>query len=182
MPFMITQKEFIGSWISRKKVLELSSTSCVWNTDDLIECLNYLLQWLQLNWTSTSNDLSECKQPNENYSKAHKVPKGNWNLIFVTGKGWKMLTWAYWCLEHCVNGYFCLRPSAKDQGITSVVVVVVVVVVLFHHLVYFPIKRNLREKKASELGFEPGTSRFPVSTVPTELRRHCYKVVWKLSA
>ena len=36
---------------------------------------------------------------------------------------------------HFIIVYFCLRPSAKDQGITWVVVVVVLVVVL--HLVHF---------------------------------------------
>ena len=48
---------------------------------------------------------------------------------------------------------FCLRPSAKDQGITSVLVLVLVVLVLVlvlvdvvHHVVHFVIKRNLREK------------------------------------
>ena len=37
--------------------------------------------------------------------------------------------------------YFCLRPLAKDQGITWVVVVVLV-----HHLVHFLSKRNLSKK------------------------------------
>ena len=49
---------------------------------------------------------------------------------------------------------FCLRPSAKVQGITWAVLVVLVVL----HLVHFLIKRNLREP-----GFEPGTSRSTVS-------------------
>ena len=35
--------------------------------------------------------------------------------------------------------YYCLRPSAKDQGITWVDVVL-------HHLVHFLIKRNFNEK------------------------------------
>ena len=52
---------------------------------------------------------------------------------------------------------FCLRPSAKDQGITSVVFLVVLV-----HLVHFLIKRNLREKNSSQPGFKPGTSRSQV--------------------
>ena len=37
---------------------------------------------------------------------------------------------------------FCLRPSAKDQGITWVVVLVVVVAVLVLHLVHFLSIRN----------------------------------------
>ena len=43
---------------------------------------------------------------------------------------------------------FCLRPLAKDQGITSVAVVVfvVVVAVVVRHLVHFLFKRNLSEK------------------------------------
>ena len=43
--------------------------------------------------------------------------------------------------------WFCLRPLAKDQGITWVVVLVLVLVlVVVHHLVHFLIKRNLSEK------------------------------------
>ena len=43
---------------------------------------------------------------------------------------------------------FCLRASAKDQGITSVLVLVLVLVLVdvVHHVVHFVIKRNLREK------------------------------------
>ena len=46
---------------------------------------------------------------------------------------------------------FCLRPSAKDLGITRVVVVLV----LFHlsHLLF---KRNLNEKKIHPSGKQPG--------------------------
>ena len=52
-------------------------------------------------------------------------------------------------------GNFCLRPPAKDQGITRVVVdvdVVVVLVLVLHHLVHFLFKRNLSEKKISLTG------------------------------
>ena len=47
--------------------------------------------------------------------------------------------------------FFCLRPSAKDQGITQVVVVVAVVFLLLvfplvHYLVHFLFIINLREK------------------------------------
>ena len=45
---------------------------------------------------------------------------------------------------------FCLRPSAKDQGITRVVLVAAVLV-LVHHLVHFLIKRNLSEKNSPHL-------------------------------
>ena len=45
---------------------------------------------------------------------------------------------------------FCLRPSAKDKGITWVVVLVVLV----HHLVHFLIKRNLSGKKFSRAGIQ----------------------------
>ena len=72
---------------------------------------------------------------------------------------------------------FCLRPSAKDQGITLVVVVVVVVLVvlvlvlvLVLHLVHFLIKRNLKEKKSPKLGIEPGTSRSTAQHLSTELK------------
>ena len=58
-----------------------------------------------------------------------------------------------WYLAHTMK-YFCLRPSAKDQGITWVVVVVVLV----HHLFHFLIKRNLRLKNSPQPGFELGTS------------------------
>ena len=49
------------------------------------------------------------------------------------------------------EGNFCLRPSAKDLGITPVVVVVVVVLVLFR-LSHFLNKINLREKNISVVG------------------------------
>ena len=49
---------------------------------------------------------------------------------------------------------YCLRSSAKDQGITWNVLLVLV-----HNLVHFLIKRNLREKNYPEPGFKPGTSR-----------------------
>ena len=42
--------------------------------------------------------------------------------------------------------YFCLRPSAKDQGITLVILVLVVLVL--HLLVHFLFKRHLSEKKS----------------------------------
>ena len=81
--------------------------------------------------------------------------------------------------------YFCLRPSAKDQGITWVVVVlvvaVVVLVLVLLHLVHFLIKRNLREKKSPQLGFEPETFRSTAQYLSTELKWHCYFSVWKLS-
>ena len=51
-------------------------------------------------------------------------------------------------LDGMPKNYFCLRPSAKDQGITSVGVVVVVILLLLLlvlYLVHFLIKRNLRE-------------------------------------
>ena len=79
---------------------------------------------------------------------------------------------------------FCLRPSAKDQGITWVVVVVLVLVVLvlvLLHLVHFLIKRNLRENKTPQPGIEPGTSRSTAQHLSTERKWHCYFCVWKLS-
>ena len=57
--------------------------------------------------------------------------------------------------------YFCLQPSAKDQGITRVVVVLLVLVLVLH-LVHFFIKRNLREKNSPQTGYKPGTSRSTV--------------------
>ena len=53
------------------------------------------------------------------------------------------------------NVTFCLRPSAKDLGITRVVVVVVVVVLF--HLSHFLFKRNLSEKSSSSPGIESGS-------------------------
>ena len=44
---------------------------------------------------------------------------------------------------------FCLRPSARDQGITCLVDLVLVVLV--RHLVHFLFKRNLSEKKSNLL-------------------------------
>ena len=55
-----------------------------------------------------------------------------------------------------IRGYFCLRPSAKDQGITWVLFAFLL---LGLHLVHFLSKRNLREKNSPQLGFESGTSR-----------------------
>ena len=49
----------------------------------------------------------------------------------------------FWWLEVWTEQYFCLRPSAKGQGITWVVVVLVLVL---HHLVHFLFKRNLSKK------------------------------------
>ena len=57
-----------------------------------------------------------------------------------------------------VAGYIiktnCLRPSAKDQGITWVFLVL-------HHLVHFLLKINLSEKISPFLGIEPGLSCSP---------------------
>ena len=69
--------------------------------------------------------------------------------------------------------YFCLRPSAKDQGITWAVVVVVLV--LAHHLVHFLLKINLSE-------FLPSweSNRGPLApqpcTLSTELLHYWYKL------
>ena len=57
------------------------------------------------------------------------------------------------------NNRYCLRPSAKDQGITWVVVVLVV---LLHHLVHFLIKRNLNAKNSTKSWIEPRTFSSPV--------------------
>ena len=58
---------------------------------------------------------------------------------------------------------FCLRLSAKDQGITRVVAVVVggVLLVIFH-LSHFLFKRNLREKHSSELRLKTGSFSTPI--------------------
>ena len=62
------------------------------------------------------------------------------------------------CQHHFITYiHFCLRPSAKDQGITWVVVLLVVL-----HLVHFLTKRNLRGKNSPQPGYEPGTSRSTV--------------------
>ena len=72
-------------------------------------------------------------------------------------------------LTHCYH--FCLRPSAKDQGITLVVLLVLLVL---HLLVHFLIKRYLREKNSPQP--DP-----PSGTLPTELRRHSHLRDLKLS-
>ena len=54
---------------------------------------------------------------------------------------------------------FCLRPWAKDQGITWVGVVLLLVLV--HHLVHFLFKRNLKEKKFSLTGNLTGVLQLP---------------------
>ena len=69
---------------------------------------------------------------------------------------------------HFPPPHFCLRPSAKDQGITWVVVLVVVL----HHLVHFHYKRNLSEKKSPSLGIEPGSFRSSAKHLSTELQSH----------
>ena len=66
---------------------------------------------------------------------------------------------------------FCLRPSAKDQGITWVVLVVVLVL---HHLVHFLFKRNLSEKKSPWLGIKPGSFGSTAKHLSTELQSHRY--------
>ena len=53
---------------------------------------------------------------------------------------------------------FCLRPSAKDQGITWVVLVLVVIL---HHLVHLLFKINLSEKKFSLPGNRTGVLILP---------------------
>ena len=63
---------------------------------------------------------------------------------------------------------FCLRPLAKDQGITSVVFVAIVVVV--HHLVHFLFKRNLSEKNLPDLESNRGPSDPQPSTYPLSYR------------
>ena len=63
---------------------------------------------------------------------------------------------------------FCLRPSAKDQGITWVVLVL--------HLVHILIKRNLREKNLPSRDSKLGPPNPHSGTLPTELRRHSYLV------
>ena len=75
---------------------------------------------------------------------------------------------------------FCLRPLAKDQGITRVVVVLLVLLVL-HLLVYFLIKRNLREKISPSRYSNLGPPDPQSGTLPTELRRHFCLSVRKLS-
>ena len=69
------------------------------------------------------------------------------------------------------NG-ICLRPWAKDQGITWVVVVLVLVVL--HHLVHFLFKRNLSELKYPWLGIKPGSFRCTAKHLSTELLSHRY--------
>ena len=98
-------------------------------------------------------------------------------------------TWAFWklemvkwlktpkkCAQFPVWCNFCLRPSAKHQGITWVVVVVLllVLVLVVLHLVHFLITRNLRGKKTSQPGFEPGIFSSTAQYLPTELR--CFVV------
>ena len=59
-------------------------------------------------------------------------------LIFVPTRFYLEVNWDQFV---AILNPFCLRPSAKDQGITWVVVVLVVV----HHLVHFLLKINLSE-------------------------------------
>ena len=66
----------------------------------------------------------------------------------------------------------CLRPSAKDQGITWVVHLVVL-----HHMVHFLFKRNLNEKNYPWLGNELGPSAPQPSTLSTELQPIVTKIV-----
>ena len=56
-----------------------------------------------------------------------------------------------------MNCYFCLRPSAKDQGITSVVLAL---------LVHFLFKRNLSEKNLPDRELNQGSSDPKPSTSP----------------
>ena len=53
----------------------------------------------------------------------------------------------FWPMDQKQPLTFCLRPSAKDQGITWVVAVLLVLLV--HHLVHFLLKINLCEKNFS---------------------------------
>ena len=70
----------------------------------------------------------------------------------------------FWPLRLFV--YFCLRPSAKDQGI----VVVVVVVLALHYLVHFVFKRNLSEKNLPEWESNWGPPDPQPSTYPLSYR------------
>ena len=63
--------------------------------------------------------------------------------------------------------YFCLRPSAKDQGITLVVLVVL------HHLVHFLIKRYLVKKYLPSWDSNRGPFAQQSSALPTELQKPC---------
>ena len=66
---------------------------------------------------------------------------------------------------------FCLRPLAKDQGITWVfVVVLVVVLVVHHHLVHFLFKRNLSEKNIPDWESNRGPSEPQPGTYPLSHR------------
>ena len=67
---------------------------------------------------------------------------------------------------------FCLRPLAKDKGITRVLFLVLVVVVL--HLVHFLFKRNLSLKESPWLGNEPGSLRSAAKHFSTELQSRRY--------
>ena len=81
-----------------------------------------------------------------------------WRLLI---NFWQRLAPGKWHQEmgESHGSHFCLRPSAKDQGIIWVVVVILLLLlVLVLHLVHFLSKRSLREKNSPQLGFEPGTS------------------------
>ena len=83
----------------------------------------------------------------------------------------QMLSWSFLSLPSFfnlllrsshLNTSFCLRPLAKDQGITLVVVVLLLVVVLVvNHLVHFLLKINLSEKHFSLLGNRIGVLMLP---------------------
>ena len=75
-----------------------------------------------------------------------------------------------------MKAHFCLRPSAKDQGITWVLVVVLLLL-LVHHLVHFLLKRNLSEKNSPRSGIEPGSFSSPAKHfihIVTQLVKNCY--------
>ena len=71
------------------------------------------------------------------------ILKGNGSLAGLTSYPYRINLLGISCICWC-RICFCLRPSAKDQGITWVVVLVLLVVLLL--LVHFLFKRNLSEK------------------------------------
>ena len=75
----------------------------------------------------------------------------------------------------CWHRYFCLRPSAKDQGITFVFVVVLV-----HHLVHFLFKRNLSEKKSSLTGNQTNVLQIHSQAHIHWATKPCILLMWNL--
>ena len=80
--------------------------------------------------------------------------------------------------KHCIcsfgfiQRYFCLRPSAKDQGITWVLLVLV------HHLIHFLLKIKFSEKNFSpfrEKNFGPLAPQ--PSALSTEQWQHWYNLM-----